>query len=176
MMARPEAQRMAGALRASVAAAAKIDKTASDYITRFGRAWRPLRVRVTKARDRCENPKNRGFESYGGRGIRFVFTSTVAAALWVMENLGEPPAGMSLDRIDNDGHYAPGNLRWATSSEQNSNKRVYTRTAVGSRVRGLAALRPDLTEETIRTWVRKGLTDDEITSRRKHLGCGVRHT
>ena len=159
-----------------MAAAAKADKKLPGHIARFGEVWRPVRARLTKARNRCEDPKDQGFESYGGRGIQFRFPSVTDATLWVLENLGAPPQGRSLDRIDNGRHYEPGNLRWATSSEQNLNKRHYKRTATGYRVRALAALRPDLTEETIRAWVKKGLTDDEITNRRKHAGCGVRHT
>lgn len=63
------------------------------------------------------------FSTYAGRGIEFRFPSLDAAVVWVAENLGQPPEGCSIDRIDNDGHYEPGNLRWATQSQQMSNQR-----------------------------------------------------
>lgn len=72
---------------------------------------------------RCENTSQRRYSDYGGRGItvcerwRDSFPTFLA-------DMGERPAlGMSIDRIDNDGHYEPGNVRWATAVEQNRNKR-----------------------------------------------------
>jgi hypothetical protein len=42
---------------------------------------------------------------------------------YVNQNLGPRPKGCSIDRIDNDQGYWPGNIRWATKSEQNNNQR-----------------------------------------------------
>ena len=66
--------------------------------------------RAISAKQRCTNPKNASFHRYGGRGIRFEFQSPTAMAVWVQETLGLHP-DLELDRINNDGPYAPGNLR-----------------------------------------------------------------
>jgi hypothetical protein len=72
--------------------------------------------------ERCENPNAISFKNYcGSRGI------TVCAE-WhsfdrFLADMGERPVGdMSLDRINNDGNYEPGNCHWATRKEQNDNR------------------------------------------------------
>ncbi len=78
--------------------------------------------RWTEIRQRCLNPNSASFRHYGRRGI------TVAAQwddfLQFLQDIGEPPSPRhTIDRINNDGNYEPGNVRWATPSEQNSNTR-----------------------------------------------------
>ena len=75
------------------------------------------------AKQRCTNPNNRNFADYGGRGIEFRLTSFES----FFADLGLCPPGHTLDRIDNDGHYECGNLRWATRKEQSVNRRKYRR-------------------------------------------------
>lgn len=69
---------------------------------------------------RCTNARRRGYARYGGRGI-------VVCERWrIFENfygdMGDPPPGASIDRIDANGHYEPGNCRWATRADQNRNQ------------------------------------------------------
>jgi len=73
------------------------------------------------AKNRCNNPKDKSYTNYGGRGIEFRFTSFEE----FLSHLGRKPGPeYSLDRIDNNGHYEPGNVRWATTKEQYHNRRV----------------------------------------------------
>jgi hypothetical protein len=81
-----------------------------------------MRGRWKAMLSRCEDPRNIGYHLYGGRGIR------VCEHWHSFENfladVGFPPTtSLTLDRIDNDGDYEPGNVRWATKREQRLNQR-----------------------------------------------------
>lgn len=70
-------------------------------------------------RQRCENPNDGNYARYGGRGISI-------CARWksyelFLADMGERPDCMSIDRIDGNGNYEPGNCRWASSAVQGAN-------------------------------------------------------
>jgi len=80
-------------------------------------------------RQRCNNPNATNFARFGGKGVRMFapwntsYGGALAFIQWVEVNLGPRPEGHELGRIDKAGNYVPGNLRWATSAEQNRTRR-----------------------------------------------------
>ena len=108
--------------------------------------------------DRCESPSCLAYARYGGRGIsvcerwRYSFETFLA-------DMGRKPApGHSIDRVDNDGDYEPGNCRWATRSQQNRNRSsVIWITANGERL-------------TATDWSRRLEGDDTLVHHRLGLG------
>ena len=100
--------------------------------------------RWSNMRRRCNDPKQRQYHDYGGRGIK-VCPEWDASFQAFLDHMGEPPTpDHTMDRIDNDKGYEPGNVRWATYVEQAANKRPTS-------LRGERNAKAKLTEEQVRT-------------------------
>ena len=67
------------------------------------------------AKQRCVNPKRPSYKDYGGRGILFLFKNFRE---FIEHIKPKPWPGLTLDRIDNNGHYEIGNVRWTTQKQQ----------------------------------------------------------
>jgi hypothetical protein len=117
-------------------------------------------------KDRCENPKCKEYKYYGARGIKLLaFWSASSAAFIadVIAEIGLPPPGTSLDRIDNNRGYEIGNIRWANYQEQQRNKRSNRLLSFGGRMICLAEA-AELTGKgsaTIKKRLNRGWTDEE---------------
>src|SRR5262249_43175468 len=93
--------------------------------------WRGMRAR-------CNNPNAIQFKDWGGRGIQICKRWDDPAVFIndILTSIGPRPPGMVLDRINNDGNYEPGNVKWSTYSESRRNTRppaVYKNSRSGIR-------------------------------------------
>lgn len=119
---------------------------------------------------RCNNPNVRSFKDYGGRGI------TICAGWYCFENfladMGERPAGMTLERIDNAGNYEPGNCRWASRSEQNRNTRTNSIVVFQGRriTQAEFAAEIGISQSTVSYRLRNGWTPEQVATTKPHPG------
>lgn len=101
--------------------------------------WNPTYRSWAAMKQRCLDPNSQAYARYGGRGI------SICERWRSFENfvsdMGERPAGLTIDRIDPDGNYEPRNCRWATMLQQNHN-RTSTKLSIFAvaRIRALAGL------------------------------------
>ena len=113
----------------------------ADYHREYTRNWKlahPAHVRLSNVKtngdrtptyvswynmkSRCNNPNANDYKYWGGRGISVCLRWESFANF--LDDMGERPEGLTLDRVDNDGDYEPGNCRWATWKEQRANRRT----------------------------------------------------
>lgn len=74
-------------------------------------------------KDRCTNPKNKDYKYYGGRGIKCSFKSVNDFVNYILNILKTDLCGLEIDRIDNNGNYEPGNIRFVTHKENCNNRK-----------------------------------------------------
>jgi hypothetical protein len=73
-------------------------------------------------KQRCNNPSNHNFKNYGARGIKVCDSWTNSFEQFIADMGPAPSDNHSLDRIDNNGNYEPGNCKWSTFKEQQENR------------------------------------------------------
>ena len=96
-------------------------------------AWLAMRLR-------CGDPRDNQFKNYGARGIRVCAEWQRSFEAFIAAVGRRPSSQHSLERRDNDGHYEPGNVRWATASEQARNRRLTLRVEYAGQQRVFADL------------------------------------
>jgi hypothetical protein len=119
-------------------------------------------------KERCTNPKSVSYPNYGGRGIKvhpdWALKGNEGFANF-LRDVGEPPtAKHSIDRIDNNGNYEPGNVRWAERKTQARNTRVNCNITINDETCTLAewSERSGLKRETISRRLRLGWPSDRL--------------
>lgn len=134
-------------------------------------AWHSMKAR-------CYNPTNHNYSRYGGRGIsvckewKDTFESFYK---WAISNGYRQ--GLTLDRIDNDGNYCPGNCRWATTKMQNNNRGVSINITYKGKTQNLSEWCKELGLPYIRIWQRLnvyGFTFEEAITEPTHQRSGKR--
>lgn len=122
-----------------------------------------LSQRCISAKQRCTNPNDRAFYRYGGRGIEFRFESPLEMGLWVQKHLGLHRE-LELDRVDNNGHYEPDNLRYATPAQNLANSR---KQRVSAQFHSFRMRHPEIryADATLRRFLLDGMTPTQIIGR-----------
>ena len=105
----------------------------------FGKRTRAYRI-WTCMRNRCRNGKGQDYKYYGGRGI--AICPRWDEFLNFLEDMGDPPPGMTLERKDNDGPYCLKNCKWDTRKAQGQNRPDYNKLTL------------EMAEEIRKTYVR----------------------
>jgi len=127
--------------------------------------WKhPMWSRYRLIKYHCEDENSSRYHQYGGRGIKLKAQWSRdfwSFAEWIEQNIGLPTGSQDqLERINNDGDYKPGNLRWATSKENHNNRTSNTRIRIGRE------------EKTLTQWCEtRGIWMSTAIRRLNDFGC-----
>lgn len=121
------------------------------------RTWKDMKRR-------CYSSSREEARNYKDRGIRVCDSWRASFAAFVADVGERPSPEHSIDRIDNDGHYEPGNVRWATRTEQNLNRRVNRFLTVNGVTKSFSQWAKEIgvANRTIADRVAKGLSPEEV--------------
>lgn len=122
----------------------------------------------TSARSRCTLKCEHSYKWYGGRGIKFKFKSFEE----FFDDIGfAPTPEHTLDRIDTNGHYEPGNVRWATQQEQNENHGICHKITIDGVTKTMTAWCQffGINRSTVRSRIRRGW--DEVSALTTPIGA-----
>ena len=113
---------------------------------------------------RCHDPSFKHFKNYGGRGIAVCARWRESFAAFVSDVGPRPSPAHTLDRKDNDGNYEPGNVRWATKSQQARNTRFNRLLTARGKTQTLEewAIETGLPKSTLFNRIRRGWPDDKV--------------
>lgn len=122
------------------------------------RIWRSMKCR-------CLNHKHKDYPYYGGRGIT-VCTKWIESFTVFHTYMGDRPDGMTIDRINNNGNYEPGNCKWSTRKSQRHNQRVH---------KNARFITSDGQTKTVTEWARDvGLLRPTLAKRLDKYGWSIR--
>lgn len=119
------------------------DEVQRSHSTKHGMRNSPEYSSWRAAKYRCENPGSKDYPRYGGRGISMCPEWSENFERF-FRDMGERPRGTSLDRIDTNGDYEPGNCRWSTPHAQARNRRASVHIYWRGKVAHLSEVAADL--------------------------------
>lgn len=121
-------------------------------------AWKDMKAR-------CSNPNLPNYQSYGGRGIT-VCERWRTSFQNFLQDMGVRPDEMTIERIDNNGNYEPGNCRWATRFEQASNTRRNRFVEIAGQRKTVSQLAREIgvSRHFVRDRLNRGMTPEQVVA------------